>query len=150
MYWENLNLYCTTITHATNESIILDTAHCCILLKHVSEISSVCEESSPLGCNTRLHDAQFQCLHARVKPTKKKLPDPENEGIIILQNARNHLPNNMVSHSQRLESAATLTTKNLPWIYFHYQTDKTKETAHPVLATVQWPASQQDVSYMSN
>jgi len=87
----------------------LDTAHCCILLRHdVSQISSVCEESSFLGCNTRLYDAQFQCLHVRVKPTNKKLPDPENEGAVILQNARNHLPNNTVSHSQRPESAATL------------------------------------------
>lgn len=109
MYWENLNLYCRTITQATNGSIILDTAHCCIFLKHdVSENPSVCEESSLPGCNTRLNDAQFQCLHVRVKPTKKKLPDPENEGIITLQNTRNHLPNNTVSHSQRLESAATL------------------------------------------
>jgi len=68
----------------------------------------VYEESSLLGCNARLYGAQFQCLHVRVKPTKNKLPDPENEGIIILPNARNHLPNNTVSHSQRLESAVTL------------------------------------------
>lgn len=87
----------------------MDTAHCCIFLKHdVSEIPSVCEESSLLGRETRLNDAQFQCLHVRVKPTKKKLPDRENEGIIILQNTRNHLPKNTVSHSQRLEPAATL------------------------------------------
>jgi len=87
----------------------LDTAHCCIFVKHdVSEIPSVCDETSLLGCDTRLYDAQFQCLHVRVKPTKKKLPDSENEGIIILQNTRNHLPNNTVSHSQRLQSAVTL------------------------------------------
>jgi hypothetical protein len=33
-----------------------------------------------------------------------ELLDPEDEDIMILQNAENHLPNNKASHARRLDS----------------------------------------------
>jgi hypothetical protein len=63
--------------------------------KHdASETPSVSEESCLLGCDTRSYDAQFLYLQVGVKPTRKKLPKPDNEGTTLLQNTGKHLPNN--------------------------------------------------------
>jgi len=50
---------------------------------------------------------KFPHFRRTVVPRSSGLLDPEDEGITILRNVGNYLPNERVSHPRRTESLAT-------------------------------------------
>jgi len=51
---------------------------------------------------------ECEAFICRVNWSKTRVLDPDDEGIVTLQNVKNHLPTDDVSHPRRTESSATL------------------------------------------